>query len=278
MPGFQYWLPGAYAAIVQKHALVWDEIQRHRLDSVLQDIAHVPDDCVATEATIDGRIGVILSPKGRGTEPRDWGYNPTLQTWVTRAEGSDAKLGYEADRLPTPADLSRRLQLGGAQLTDKHEQIWRIPIARSPRGRSVLPAEFVRTPDGVRREIAAAYQDLWDLSGKVRDWVHGEQFIADTDTMTYDWALRVLQANYRVDVAELNLLQQLGRAVLTTETVEPILVAVIDWDLPRDLIAALEKKTPTPADSCETSATPESSSCSPGTTDDSPTTSPAEVP
>jgi hypothetical protein len=105
-----------------------------------------------------------------------------------------------------------------------------------------LPAEYVRTAVGVERRIEESYRRLWELSGQIRDWIHGQLELPDRETWTYDAALEILAANYRLGQVEANLLQQLGRAVLTTATVEPILVACCDWDLPQQLLDALEKQ------------------------------------
>jgi hypothetical protein len=62
-------------------------------------------------------LGVILSPKGRGSEPLDWGFNTTVQTWRLRLDEGGAKtcrIAWHTDCLPDPEALARRVQLGGA--------------------------------------------------------------------------------------------------------------------------------------------------------------------
>jgi hypothetical protein len=267
MPGFFYFVPLAPDALVRRKRLQLDVLWPYGLDQVLRDVVHVPDDCVVTPATLQDQPGSMLAPKSlAGSEPREWTYNPAIQTWIIDlaphspcdvlgesvprpAAEASLWIGYETDRPPTPGDLARKLQIGGAIVTDKLDQEWRVPVARSPRGRGQLPAEYVRTPTGVARQVDPEYLALWTLSGKIRDFVHGQLDLGgNREVWTYDAALEILGTNYRLGTLEANLLQQLGRGVLTTATVEPILIAAIDWDLPQQLLDALEKKTETAVD------------------------------
>jgi len=239
MPGFLYFLPDVTPEQIGRR-LERDLLKRHGLADVLDDCEHVPDDVVVSAGKLNDTHGSILVPKSPdGTEPRDWKINQALQTWADR-------IGWETDQPPTPADLLRKTIHSGARVADRLDQDWRIPIARSPRGHGTLPAAFVRDDAGVTRAVDPQYQELWELSGQVRDWIYGQYTPDDVDVWKYDSAATILSTNYRVGPRELNILHQLQRAVITTETIDPILVAFVDWDLPSELLEALEKKTRTP--------------------------------
>lgn len=271
MPGFSYFVAESFKTLVHKSRLQHDWIVRThpQLAAAIADCVHVPDDCVVTSATIDEVPGSWLQPKSlHGSEPLEWGYNPTIHSLADpfagpplppaspgeclpsapTTPGASLRIGWETARPPAPEDLARRTQIGGALVEDKLGQVWRIPVARSPRGRSQLPCEYIRLADRVERQIDAAYLRLWELSGEIRDWLHGQKIAVDRELWTYDAALEVLGTNYRVGPFEANVLQSLGRSVLTSATIEPILVACVDWDLPQRLLDALEKKTQTAAD------------------------------
>jgi hypothetical protein len=276
MPGFSYFVPESYKTLIRSSRLRHDWLVRFDplLAAAIADCDQVPDDCVVTVATIDEVTGSWLTPKSlHGSEPLEWTYNPAIHsignpvithpadpplplaspgeclTSAPTTPGASLRIGWETERPPRPEDLCRKTQVGGAVVEDKLGQIWRIPIARSPRGRSQLPCEYIRMPGAIHRRIDPAYLDLWSLAGQIRDWLHDQYSPDNRELWAYDAALQVLSTNYRIGPAEANLLQSLGRGVLTSATIEPILVACVDWDLPKRLIDALEKKTETAVDS-----------------------------
>ena len=201
-----------------------------------------------------GTPGTVLYPKSpRADSPLDWGYNAGHQTWgkvsvvsgplsVAGEDEVSIWLGYETAHPPTPEALERAQVLPGYRCFDKLDQVWHIPVARSPRGSASVPSEFRRTRTGIERIPDPRYLGLWDLSGVVYDWLHDVFQPAHQDLWKYDTAVQLLQVNYRVGPDELNLLQSMDRSVLTSETIDPILCAVVDNDLPQQLRDYLAKK------------------------------------
>jgi hypothetical protein len=247
MPGFFYFLELPVSSIVADSKLCREKLALAGLADIFADCSNVPDDVMVSSCSNrnspTGSDGVVLYPKSaRSDSPLDWGYNGRNQTWQQRGDDVGVWIGWETARPPEPEAVERREVLQGYHVYDKLDQIWHIPIARSPRGSYSIPMEFRRTKSGVERVPDRKYRDLWELSGQVHDWLYDQFQPPDQDLWKYDTAVRLLQVNYRVAIEELNLLQDLDRGVLTSATVDPILCAVVDNDLPAQLREYLAKK------------------------------------
>jgi hypothetical protein len=261
MPGFYYLLREILPEeLVERHAVKRQVLRRFGLADVLSDVTHCSDDvmtsCKYADQHSDVPVGgtVILPKTAAGTDPRSWGFHGTTQTWqpVELQPGAPTMLwiGWETDNPPTPVDLLRKTAVPrGRYLLDQLDQQWLFPVAHSKQGRATLPASLVRTVDGVKHHVAKPYQSLWELSGQIRDWYRDDFHVDPDDVLCwkYDCALQILQTNYRIGVHELNALDAMGRPLLTTENLDPLLASFIDWDLPDELMEIVEKKTETAA-------------------------------
>ena len=245
MPGFFYFLSRPAAELVADGRLVHQVLEGLGLTPIFSDCQAAPDETMvsAVQTGPTGLPGTVLYPKSvRGDSPLSWTYLPAAQSW-RRSESGDFWIGWETESPPDPTALERREVLPGYQCFDKLDQVWHVPIARSPRCHSSLASEFRRTAAGIERIPDPKHRGLWDLSGQIHDWLYDVFTPPDQDLWKYDTAVAVLQTNYRVRSEELNILQELGRPVLTSETIDPILCAVIDNDLPQQLREYLQKKS-----------------------------------
>jgi hypothetical protein len=241
MAGFYYYIPNeSVRTVAENRTLTPDLLARFGLADVLRDCRDVPDHVVVTDVRQgpDGGSGVCLYPKSTvGQDPPGWSYRPDHQTWL---DASTHWVGWEKASPPTPADLARRDIYSDYQVIDGLKQAWFVPCARtSDSQRSTLPVEYVFGAADVERRIAPAFHDLWQLSGHVLDYLRG---VTERDERwQVETALAVLQTNYRLCKAEVNAMQQMGRAVLTRPTVRAILLCLVDNDLAQE--AAEQKKS-----------------------------------
>lgn len=246
MSGFFHFLPGVELEdAVDNRTLRRSLIVARGLSEQLRDVIRVPDDVMVLPATnfgTDAARGVTIYPKSpAGEDPRHWNYHPATQTW--RQIDDDRWLGWETDSPPTPRDLERKRVVGGVQVLGRGDHVWRVPLAHSPSGQDFLPGDFILTPDGVKKIVTSEYEAIWELSGKIRDYYRGRfDDIEDHQLWKYHQAATILGFNYRIGHHEINALQSLGRAPITTDTLEPLLVNFIDWDLPQELLDAVSKK------------------------------------
>jgi len=252
MPGFWYCLRNRQPEdMIRDGHLVRGELRQAGLGEILDDVSDVPDHCIVSGPAVvsgaqstDEAFGVVIYPKApAGSDPSDWKYNGSQQTWVPWGDGSAVWIGWQTSSPPQPEDLARRKQLPGHPVTDRAGRQWTVPIARSQHGRSGLPADFVRTAGGVETVVSEPYLPLWELSGSVRDWIFDRHVPENQPLWKYDTALQILAANYRIGPQEANLLQQFDCSLLNTDTIDTILLHFIDWEMPEELLRTLQKKT-----------------------------------
>lgn len=181
--------------------------------------------------------GTVLTVNCRFTgSPRLIGNDPAQQHWVAANEEKGLWIGVLKGELPRPEELMRLETIGGYRVTDRQHYEWLIPVARAvpekmPFG--MLPQSYKFGSDGEPQPILdPKYQWLWDLSGEIMDWYR------DSDAgqpRPHAWlvktAAKLLGVNYRVGLAELNLLHDLGRSILNETTVGRICQACYGYEI-----------------------------------------------
>jgi len=290
-----YFLP----RIPKERVAIGDELDRDVLAAagladVLADVRRVP--VHASVSYVHDSVGpgqqpgTVITPvsKHRGVGPI--GNLPDRQTWRPIGDGKQAWVGALTKEPPTPLDLERWQPIGGLKVLDPASYEWLVPVARAanigmPYG--TLPQSYTFDAAGEPvPSLLPAYAWLWELGGQIRDW-YASQHPPEGEGITPEqraahraqplaWlikaAARVLGVNYRCGLAELNLLHELGRPVLTQETAHTICQQVVNYEL----VEQAKKKPP------DTGSAPPPSSwpSSPGaeTRPASPGTAPAGAP
>lgn len=251
MPGFYYYLPGVtLGAIVDRHAINAGVLSRFGLLAALRDCQHAPDDAVITEAMSgpDRGAGVVIYPKPTAADdPTDYRYNAAQQAWrKVDADGEQPAywIGWETARPPDVSALRRKVVLADYAWLDELGGQWWFACARSPRiGVSSLPVEYGFDSRGrVSRHPSPEFAELWKLSGEVLDHYRGIR--PQDETWLVNAAIACFQVNHRIGFAALEQLRQLGRAVITRNTINGALEALIDRDIVQEWDA---KKKPNEA-------------------------------
>jgi hypothetical protein len=225
------------------------------LDRVLEDVRTNPDDCLHSECVgPGGERGHLLYPIPiSGDLPKKVGYDSVRQSW--RPAGSGRYwLGYEPDSPPQPADLERKVQVGGIPIKDAHEQVWLVPLLRAvdnPRGRLSVAFSW-DAQDNPQIGVDPRYADLWLQSARVWDLIdhhtstHGavfsQAFDAETDAFLLGYTLDCLAINYRVNGAVFRLLDGARPGWLDQSTASWMLNATVDLFKYRAFLEA-QKKT-----------------------------------
>lgn len=236
------------------------------LDKVLADVRKVPDQCLLseTQAGPSGGPGIVLYPIPVSNDlPKKPGYDPTRQTWRQSGSPIDrganaaplAWLGYATDEPPAPADLERRVLIGGYPIEDAHGQTWHVPALRcvdNPRGR--LSVAFTWDEhDRPQIGVDARYAELWQQSARVWDLIDhrssetggmfAQDFDAGTDAFLLEYLLDCLQLNYRVNNAVFRAIDAARPGWLSQAAASWMLNATVDLFKYRQFLAA-QKKTP----------------------------------
>jgi hypothetical protein len=231
-------------------------LRRHGLDRVLEDVRLVPDHCLVMDLAKgpDDGPGVLLYPiPVSGDIPKKPGYHADGQAWHKSAVGP--WLGYDRESPPTPADLERRILIGGYPITDGHGQPWQVPVLRAvdnPRGR--LSAAFSwDEQDRPSIGVDPRYAELWDQSARVWDLidlhsqadgaVFAQDFDAETDQFLLTFVLDCLQINYRANNAVFSALNRARPGWLTQSVASWMLNATVDLFKYKQFLDA-QKKTP----------------------------------
>lgn len=260
---FYYFLP----KVPKERVAVGDELDRDVLAAaglaeILADVRRVPIHASVSqvnESVGPGKLpGTVITPvsKHRGVGPI--GNFPDRQTWRPIGNGTHAWVGALTKDPPTPLDLERWQPIGGLKVTDPTSYEWLVPVARAaqldlPYG--TLPQSYSFDAQGEPvPSLLPQYAWLWELGREIQDW-YASQMPLEGDDVTPEeraahrpqplaWlikaAAKVLGVNYRVGLAELNLLHELGRPVLTQETAHTICQQVVNYEL----VTQAKKKPP----------------------------------
>jgi hypothetical protein len=259
---FYYFLPNVTKEqVAQRGELDREVLAAAGLADVLADVRLVPRDaslCYCSEFKPRNAAGVlsgtIIAPvsKARGAVALP-GFHLDRQTWRLRSLVLNpepatlnccAWIGTLIGELPTPPDLERRSIWPGGKARDAEGWEWHVPIARAahwgkPYG--VLSQSFTFDAAGEPAgHLDSEWQWLWDVAGQIRDWYvaasmepgdREEESAAPPFGQLVKWAARILEVNYRLGSAELNLLHALGHPVLTNSVVHQICQAAYGWEI-----------------------------------------------
>lgn len=225
------------------------------LDRTLEDVRTVPDECVHSECVgPDKTRGHLLYPIPiNGDLPKKVGYDGKRQSWRKAGSGRHW-LGYDPEAPPQPADLERKVQVGGIPIRDAHEQTWLVPLLRAvsnSRGRLSVAFSWDEH-DQPQIGVDPRYADLWEQSARVWDLIdhhtnsHGavfsQSFDAETDAFLLRYTLACLAINYRVNNAVFRLLDAARPGWLDQSTASWMLNATVDLFKYRAFLEA-QKKT-----------------------------------
>jgi hypothetical protein len=249
---FYYWLPKLDKEQVGKGGqLCRKALEAAGLADVLADVREVPLHCsLANEGKgPDGGAGVLLTPVSKAHGVPEWVvYRPELMKFKPIGDGSKCWIGALIGQPPTPHDLERLKTLGGHEAEDSGGWKWKVPVARAPQfGKpyGVLPQSYTFDAAGEPTpNLNSEWQWLWDLSGEIRQWYVQADGLPEDATpeakaahkepefkQLVKWAARLLAVNYRVGPAELTLLHEMGKPVLTEAAVHATCQAAYGWDL-----------------------------------------------
>lgn len=245
MSAFFYFFPGRQkSALLDGHErLRRDVLAEHKLDRVLADVTLAPAHAVLAEVGQDGpggSPGVILYAKPGGQRqakdlPRV-GYYAKQQRWFESPQGH--WLGVETKQPPGPEDLSREKIYYGYGVPDEQGNVWSIPIAYSPRGEATLPCDYRFTNGHVESRLKPSFKQYWELACAVYDYfcadasgggtAAGQEATPGGPAWLAQQALAALSINYRLGPDEANVLLELGRPLISSETATQICYALID--------------------------------------------------
>ena len=247
MSCFLYFLPGVKAADISDGSKINVELlKKWKLDYVLSDCKKVPDHLAARDAKgPEEKDGVVLTVHSQG-ESGAWGYQPRRQEWREAQDGSGKWIGWSKDSRPSPESLKKRDALISKWIiSDSHGNDWEVITARSGDGAGMLPCDYAWKQGKMVSIVNPIYRGLFDLSGEVfdhyativadeegelREGLRSEEFLAQA-------AVTVLGVNYRIGVAEVTILQELGFSLISTENIGVILSLFIDRPLLEDFVA-----------------------------------------
>ena len=134
-------------------------------------------------------------------------------------------LGYAREQKPGPIDLARQETVPGHWVTLGDGDEWIVPVARSFReDRVTLPHNMRMGPDGkIVKSLKQEYRDLFDRASPIADEIYNSGATTINDEVLFKLAVDGLSVNYRVGIAEVNLL-----GLLDTQTCLEVLKAMID--------------------------------------------------
>jgi hypothetical protein len=232
MAVIQYFIPGATPATI------CDEdgtIRRHELDAVglaqsLRDLARVPRDAVLTgvRGGPGGGDGVLITPTRADGVHGDCCYRAEKQAW-RQSENQKYWLGTLADEPIIPLDVQRRKVFLGYNVgTDELNQ-WLVPIARSEDdSRVTLPQDVLFVSGKPTTRLRKQYAGLWELATEIVAWCAQEETPAADRSWRIMAALTAINTNYRVWQDEVNLAQDLGCPILSTDILDAVCLSIAD--------------------------------------------------
>ena len=291
MAGFYYYLPSITAERLKQGEQLDREVLRERgLADVLSDVVRVPQHVslcdVRRDYGPDQGCGVLLSLVGKHSgAPEVVTYLPDKHPWAwQKVLGPDGQpryfVGALKNALPFPSDLERWERIEGVDVVDRHTCAWHVPIARSPLAEGTygtLPQSYVFDERGEPvGKVQERWRWLWERAGQIRDWYHDldrDGTFREPMSWLVKQAAVLLGVNYRLGLAELNFLDELGRGVLTQHVVQQICQAAIHGDIYDEA-----KKKPPPGESELPNPGPAGSSSSSSSGDATPADSPGTAP
>lgn len=191
----------------------------------------------------DGGVGVCFARENDDSGKYPIGYYKARQTWE-KAPGFDYWVGYFNDAKPGPVDLARGECRGHAIRCRDGEQ-WLVQPTRLIKGVMDIPMGLALDRDGeLVGEALPEYSQIVSDAETIWNW-HVSAFSDSPQELgrveMMQAIARVLGRNYRVGLAEVNLLR-----LVTTENIGEMCRAIIDWPTYLAMMAAedeSEKKT-----------------------------------
>lgn len=245
---FNYFLPGvSLAHLAPDGQIDHATLRMLGLAEVLGDVFKVPEHAsvIDVKSGPNGRAGCVIAPVRVHHGPPAVAFNPQYQTWK---ECGSYWLGWKNGETPTPSFLERWEVIPGQRVLDRKRQEWTIPIARAPSHGyefGFLPQAYTFDDSGEPKpNLDPDFAWLWELAGQIRDWYRNSRPPAEDATPAEKqayvppkfndlvrFATRILAVNYRLGLAELNVLHQLGVALLTQDTVHAICKTTFGWEI-----------------------------------------------
>lgn len=266
MPNFLYFIPKTLRQEINRERIVaagLGDVLRDRLSRddlankgrlAIADVIHGPD---ATQGT----IVYPLPTTPQDDEANGIGYYPATQKWrhIPATGGAGYWVGWDPENLPTPEALERETLISGYLEELGDGGFWECPIIRLVHGGFNLPDTWGLQDGKVVARVKKNWQWAWDLSGEIWD-----QLCSGSDPVrevAYSWCAKLLSINYRVGLAEVEILDLLGTNEATT-----ILRAAINGPFIEKLREEQKKRSTPETDNQSTS--------SPGSADSIPDSAP----
>jgi len=236
------------------------EVALERLAS--EGIDYIVDDA-ETPVTIghcmkgpEGYAGALIRVPhlDAGNQPVIATYDEAKQVWQRLADG--VWLGMDKANRPTPNTLCRKSQVPGHMVQLNDGKLWHIPVARAFPTGSRLPQVMIfnQKTGQLEYSVKQEYMNLYAMGEQVHEQFIGkmaevanaleagngnqqiEMNLCDKDL----WLIgkEALKLNYRIDIAEINMLQLFD----TQSTLFDVAMAIIDWPSMLAFFRA-EKKT-----------------------------------
>ncbi len=159
------------------------------------------------------------------------------QTWSKRY-GYRSLVGTWNDALPTVDELRRSTVITGSDVQLLDGGCWHVPVLRAWRDGDELLGYDIRLPRILEQcaetgawlvtRVVPQYAQLWDASVNIAEKLFAQLRGQETASLElkdlFDFAVAVLQVNYRVDASILSHLK-----VLEPETAVQIVRHALDW-------------------------------------------------
>lgn len=168
--------------------------EMHLADAGLKHLLRPDDDSPSATDLIStgpgGLYGQTWGWLGDGGESN--GYFPEGQHWI-RHEGGKYWVGWQYDRLPSPATLMRKSLLPGKPVELGDGQLWLVPSAMElPQQAKLRGGKWAWEPESRFAEFVERSQWAFDVA---RKWFEDP---GPVPIEAVDYALEVLSMNYRL--------------------------------------------------------------------------------
>lgn len=216
-----------------------DVLRSCGLERVFDETMTLPETCLHHKCTGPGDIpGMVLCPIPVHRKPPPHGtYHPQSQLWFDRGP---FWIGVEKSNEPTPEDLERtKVYRGRFSIRDPYNRSWLVPIIKCPPpGRGSLPVQYGFEKDGsVIERVSPQFDTVWELAGDALDYLQANQTGLASEEIEKRWpeahllklAIEFLTVNYRISIHEASALLLAGKALLDTEFVMNVMMAVSNW-------------------------------------------------
>lgn len=227
MTGFYYFIP-------DEKSINRELLSKYGLEHIVDRTDSIPYREIIRG--IDGMRGTILGCGRNFTDPTQLRFQdvPKWTQFSKQHSEHRAYLGYDPDKLPTPAELERKSMLPGKPLKDELNRTWQLPTAHKVLHGTQLPRRIDEDEDGeyIYGEVVSQYRKLWDLVEQYMQACVGAAEQAKEDDATefsftfgnaLDFCVAAFSANYRVSRKELLVME-----VLNTDLFQEVLPILID--------------------------------------------------